>query len=110
MSGKSSAFDVLRAYLSERAAFSEDDFAAVRRAFTDKRLGAGEFLQRAGDVTPHAAFVSIGVSAQLRHRRQRQEHIVQFAPETWWLADSNSLATGVPFSISSTRSMSPSCS
>ncbi len=96
MSGKSSALDVLRAYLSERATFSEDDFAVIRRAFIDKRLGAGEFLQRGGDITTHAAFVASGCLRNYVIDAKGKEHIVQFAPETWWLADSNSLSTGAP--------------
>ena len=96
MPGKSSAFDVLRAYLAERATFSEDDFAVVRRAFIDKRLGAGEFLQRGGDITTHAAFVASGCLRNYVIDAKGKEHIVQFAPETWWLADSNSLNSGTP--------------
>ena len=96
MPGKSPAFDVLRGYLSERATFSEDDFAVVRRAFIDKRLDAGEFLQRGGDVTTHAAFVASGCLRNYVIDAKGKEHIVQFAPETWWLADSNSLQTRTP--------------
>jgi len=94
--GQSSAFDVLRAYLAERATFSEDEIAVVRRAFIDKRLRAGEFLQRGGDVTRHAAFVASGCLRNYVIDAKGREHIIQFAPETWWLADSNSLATGAP--------------
>jgi len=94
--GKLSAFDVLRAYLAERATFSEDDFAVVRRAFIDKRLREGEFLQRGGDVTTHAAFVASGCLRNYVIDAKGKEHIVQFAPETWWLADSNSLQTRTP--------------
>ena len=96
MPGKPSAFGVLRAYLGERATFSEDDFAVVRRAFIDKRLGAGEFLQRGGDITTHAAFIASGCLRNYVIDAKGKEHIVQFAPETWWLADSNSLQNGTP--------------
>ena len=96
MPGKSSAFDVLRGYLSARAAFTEDDFAIVRRAFIDKRLGVGEFLQRGGDITTHAAFIASGCLRNYVIDAKGKEHIVQFAPETWWLADSNSLQNGTP--------------
>jgi CRP/FNR family transcriptional regulator, anaerobic regulatory protein len=94
--GKPSAFGVLRAYLGERATFSEDDFAVVRRAFIDKRLGVGEFLQRGGDITTHAAFIASGCLRNYVIDAKGKEHIVQFAPETWWLADSNSLQNGTP--------------
>ena len=96
MPGQSSAFGVLRAYLAKRAVFNEDDFAVVRRAFIDKRLRAGEFLQRGGDITTHAAFIASGCLRNYVIDAKGKEHIVQFAPETWWLADSNSLQNGTP--------------
>lgn len=86
-----SALGVLRAYLDARASFSDADFAIVRRAFIYKRLSAGEFLQRGGDVIRYAAFVARGCLRNFVIDAKGKEHIVQFAPETWWLADANSL-------------------
>jgi CRP-like cAMP-binding protein len=90
------AFDVLRSYLEARAAFTEDDLALVRDVFVPRSLCAGEFLQRAGDVTTHAAFVAKGCLRNYVIDVKGSEHIVQFAPETWWLADSTSLQSGTP--------------
>jgi CRP-like cAMP-binding protein len=90
------AFEVLREYLEARAAFDDGDFDVVRKAFLYRRLAAGEFLQRAGDVSRHAAFVATGCLRNYVIDPKGKEHIVQFAPETWWLADSNSLSTGAP--------------
>jgi CRP-like cAMP-binding protein len=59
-------------------------------------LRAGEFLQRAGDVASHAAFVAAGCVRSYVIDAKGKEHIVQFAPETWWLADNTSLLTGAP--------------
>ena len=84
-------FDVLRTYLAERASFSDDEFETIRRAFVPRSLRAGAFLQRAGDVTRHAAFVARGCLRNYVIDDKGKEHIVQFAPETWWLADSESL-------------------
>ena len=91
-----SAFAVLRSYLEARAVFSESDFEIVRQSFSHKRLPAGQFLQRAGDVARHAAFVAIGCLRNFVIGAKGKEHIVQFAPETWWLADSTSLNSGKP--------------
>ncbi len=89
-------FAVLRAYLDARATFSETDIPVIRSAFAYKRLPAGEFLQRAGDVTQYAAFVAIGCLRNYVIDPKGKEHIIQFAPETWWLADSNSLNDRIP--------------
>ena len=91
-----SAFDVLRTYLEARAAFSEDDFDIVRRAFLFRRLRARDYLQRAGDVTTYAAFVASGCLRNYVIDARGTEHIVQFAPETWWLADATSLNDRTP--------------
>jgi CRP-like cAMP-binding protein len=91
-----SAFTVLRAYLEARATFSEADVDYVRRAFLFRRLAAGQFLQRAGDVVRHAAFVATGCLRNYVIDAKGKEHIVQFAPETWWLADATSLRDGTP--------------
>ncbi len=90
------AFDVLRKYLAARAAFSSEDFEVVRAAFLHEGLPAGAFLQRAGDVTRYAAFVASGCLRQYIVDPKGKEHIVQFAPETWWLADSTSLGGRTP--------------
>ena len=91
-----SAFRVLRAFLDARATFTDSDFDIVRGAFLYRPLAAGEFLQRGGDVTRHAAFVAIGCLRNFVIDPKGKEHIVQFAPETWWLADATSLMQGSP--------------
>lgn len=89
-------FGVLRSYLQARAPFTDAEFEVVRSAFSRRRLAAGEFLQRAGDVARHAAFVATGCLRHFVIDAKGREHIVQFAPETWWLADSKSLSSGTP--------------
>jgi CRP-like cAMP-binding protein len=91
-----SAFRVLRAYLEARATFTDPDFEIVRGGFLFKGLSAGEFLQRGGDVPRYAAFVASGCLRNFVIDAKGKEHIVQFAPETWWLADATSLMKGTP--------------
>ena len=90
------AFAVLRSYLEARGAFADRDFEAVAAAFVFRWLAAGDFLQRGGDVSRYAAFVARGCLRNYVIDARGKEHIVQFAPETWWLADSTSLSQGVP--------------
>src|SRR5262249_27871016 len=95
-SASTSAYDVLREYLEQRAAFGERDFEIIRAAFLWRRLRTGEFLQRAGIVSKYAAFVARGCLRNYVIDAKGKEHIVQFAPETWWLADATSLNGGTP--------------
>ena len=93
-----SAFAVLRSYLEARAQFTDEEFRRVEGSFLHKTLRAGDFLQRAGEVTTHAAFVTKGCLRNYVIDAKGKEHIVQFAPETWWLADATSLMNGTPSS------------
>jgi len=90
------AFDTLREYLGRRGTFTDAEFAFVETMFLPRTLAAGDFLQRAGDVAKHAAFVAAGCLRSYVIDAKGKEHIVQFAPETWWLADGNSLMSGSP--------------
>ena len=96
MAERTTPFHVLREYLEARASFAEGDFAIARSAFVDRHLPAGQFLQRAGDVARHAVFVASGCLRNYIIDAKGKEHIVQFAPETWWLADATSLREGTP--------------
>jgi CRP-like cAMP-binding protein len=89
-------FDVLRTYLEARASFGCEEVAKVRSGFVYRRLEARAFLRHAGDVARQAAFVARGCLRNYVIDAKGKEHIVQFAPETWWLADANSLNHGTP--------------
>jgi CRP-like cAMP-binding protein len=91
-----SAFDVLRVYLEARASFTGDEWQFIRTRLIWRRLAAGDFLQRAGAVTQYAAFVAKGCLRTYTIDTKGKEHIVNFAPETWWVADVISLSTGAP--------------
>lgn len=94
MGSQSSSFDVLRAYLEARASFQEDELALIRLRFVAAALRGGEFLQRAGEISKWTAFVARGCLRRYLIDGAGKEHILQFAPETWWTADNASLATG----------------
>jgi CRP-like cAMP-binding protein len=90
------AFDRLRAYLLARAHCTEDELAFIESLCVPRTLPPGASLQRGGDVATHAAFVASGCLRSYVIDGKGKEHIVQFAPEDWWLADANSLLSGKP--------------
>jgi CRP-like cAMP-binding protein len=91
-----SAFDVLRTYLEARAEFTDAEFDFIETTFLLRALRQGEALQRAGEVAKYAAFVARGCLRSYVIDSKGKEHVVQFAPETWWLADNVSLSTRSP--------------
>jgi len=91
-----SAFRVLRAYLQSKATFSDEEFVFMEGLFRPRALRAGDVLQRAGELATHAAFVAEGCLRSYVIDGKGKEHVVQFAPENWWLSDAVSLMTRTP--------------
>jgi CRP-like cAMP-binding protein len=91
-----SAFATLRVYLESKGPYTEDELAFIEPLFLPRALPAGEFLQRAGEVATHAAFVVTGCLRSYVIDGKGKEHIVQFAPENWWLGDAASAMSGTP--------------
>jgi CRP-like cAMP-binding protein len=89
-------FDVLYQYLAERMPLTEAQFAAVQSLFLPKHLKKGELLLREGEVAKYGAFVAKGCLRSYVIDNKGKEHVVQFAPETWWLTDINSIVNKVP--------------
>ena len=91
-----SEFHRLREYLAKRNEFTEEEFAVIERLFVPRFLRAGEFFQRAGDMATHGIFVATGFLRMYTIDDKGKEHIVQFAPEDWWLGDLGSYTSGTP--------------
>ena len=89
-------YNELRKYFAHRFEFSNNDFEIIESFFISKKIRKGEFLQHAGDVTKYVAFVEKGCLRMYVIDHKSKEHIVQFAPETWWLNDSSSLINKTP--------------
>jgi len=89
-------FEVLRAYFESKGAISGQEFDFMKSVFLPRTFAVGEYLQRAGEPASHAAFVTAGCLRSYVIDAKGKEHVVQFAPETWWLSDTTSLSTGAP--------------
>ena len=88
-----SEFRKLRAYLERQASFTEETFAHLENLYLPRALRAGEFFQRAGDAATHGAFVATGCLRSYVIDPDGKEHILQFAPENWWIGDQAGLIT-----------------
>jgi CRP-like cAMP-binding protein len=89
-------FHKLRAYLASKSEFTEEEFALIERLFVPRLLRAGEFFQRAGDMARHGIFVATGCLRMYAIDDKGKEHIVQFAPENYWLGDLAAYTSGTP--------------
>ncbi|GAB3835646.1 Crp/Fnr family transcriptional regulator [Hymenobacter jeollabukensis] len=68
-----------------------EELAAIGSLFEGRRLARHEVLVRAGEVARVGAFVARGCLRSFVVDEKGKEHIVQFAPENWWISDQNSL-------------------
>jgi CRP-like cAMP-binding protein len=91
-----SEFHLLRAYLEGKGTFTEEEFAFLEPLFVPRTLAAGEFLQRAGDPAMHGAFVATGCLRRYVIDARGKEHILQFAPENWWVGEGAGTVPGTP--------------
>lgn len=89
-------YAALEAFFRPLVTLSAEECAAMRQLFRPRRLRRGELLHPAGEVARHGAFVAQGCLRAFVVDAQGKEHILQFAPEQWWVADQHSLTHHTP--------------
>lgn len=81
-------FEVLVAYFQRAGTvLTDEEIEILRSRVTPKSLKKGEFMQREGDAVKHGAFVAKGFLRSYVIDNKGKEHIIQFAPENWWISD-----------------------
>ena len=87
-------FEILFEYLGRHLLLSPNDIDFIRSVFSPKKLLKGEFLLREGDISKYGAFVCKGFLRSYVIDNKGKEHIIQFAPENWWISDKGASAEG----------------
>ena len=78
-------FEVLQAYFERTAKLTEEDIALLRSVFLPRSFKKGELFLREGELTKYGAFVEKGFLRSYVIDNKGKEHIIQFAPENWWI-------------------------
>lgn len=60
------------------------------------KISKGNFLLRQGEICKHSFFVESGLLRQYSIDNKGKEHILQFAPETWFVTDRESVYFNQP--------------
>lgn len=60
--------------------------ALIRSVFLPKQLRRNEIFVREGEIPKYAAFVCRGFLRSYVIDNKGKEHIIQFAPENWWIS------------------------
>ncbi|HEV8272026.1 MAG TPA: Crp/Fnr family transcriptional regulator [Chitinophagaceae bacterium] len=87
-------FGTLIEYLEKQHPLSTGDIEIIHSLFIPKKLLKGEFLLREGDTLKYGAFVCRGFLRSYVIDNKGKEHIIQFAPENWWISDKGAGAEG----------------
>lgn len=91
-----SDFDNFHKYLTEKALVKQEDFEKLLPFFSVKRYAKGQTILLKGGVSKHIYFVEKGLLRFYTLDEIGKEHILQFAPENWWLTDRNNLCSDEP--------------
>src|SRR5687767_2852495 len=86
--------DALIAYFSRNSPLTDEEISFIGSAVIPKKLKKGEFFLREGDPVKYGAFVAKGFLRSYVIDNRGKEHIIQFAPENWWISDKAGLLKG----------------
>ncbi|HEX5153607.1 MAG TPA: Crp/Fnr family transcriptional regulator [Parafilimonas sp.] len=79
-------FEVLLAYFGRNFTLTAEDIALMKSLFIPKTILKGEFILREGEIPKYGAFVCKGFLRSYFIDNKGKEHIIQFAPENWWIS------------------------
>jgi CRP-like cAMP-binding protein len=83
---------VFKNYLSAKLTLTEEEYSFWGALQVERKLEKGEYLLRAGDISKYLAFVLKGCLRLYSIDAKGREHILQFAPEDWWVGDIESFS------------------
>jgi CRP-like cAMP-binding protein len=89
-------FQKLRAFFERGFQISDKDFEFIETQFHAKIVMKGELIFREGEIAKYGMFVASGCLRTYIIDDNGKEHIIQFSPENWWVADTDSFTNGVP--------------
>jgi len=80
--------------IHKKITLTDAESETVKHFFIPKKIRKRQFLSNAGDVLDSAAFVEKGLMRSFTVDNNGNEHVIQFAPEGWWIADMSSFISG----------------
>ncbi|MFT4094140.1 MAG: Crp/Fnr family transcriptional regulator [Niabella sp.] len=85
--------------VSKYVQLSDHDMNRLVSFFKEKKLKKKHFLFQEGDNPQHLVFVNSGCLRSYSIDKNGAEHILQFAPSGWWIADMKSLLYNQPATL-----------
>jgi len=85
-----------KAYLQSRVDLTDEQFNLISHKLKVKVFDKGEMILMKGDVSSYGFFVLSGLLRSYSIDSKGKTHIIQFAPEQWWLTERNGMLFNEP--------------
>ncbi|MBL7792659.1 MAG: Crp/Fnr family transcriptional regulator [Saprospiraceae bacterium] len=92
-------YDLILQNIGKHIHLEPQEEARFVSLLTSRKLKKKQFLLRENEVCRHSAFVTQGCLRSYNLDENGFEHILQFAPPDWWIADMYSLISQQPGSL-----------
>jgi len=92
-------FEILQAYFERNGTLTTEEINFMRSLCLPRHLKKGEFLIREGEIPRNGAFVCRGFLRSYFVDDKGKEHVVQFAPENWWISAKPGASEDAPSSV-----------
>lgn len=89
-------FEPLRSHIARYIELTDEEFERCTQLFIPKKVRKRGFLLQEGDVCKQIAFVTKGCLRSYTVDSKGDEHVMQFAIESWWISDLYSFLSGEP--------------
>jgi CRP-like cAMP-binding protein len=83
-------------YLREKGQLTPEELELVANASVQKKVRKHQYLLEEGEVSDFVGFVVRGSFRLFRIGDDKQEHVMRFAIENWWISDFISFMSGQP--------------
>ncbi|MFC6100146.1 Crp/Fnr family transcriptional regulator [Olivibacter domesticus] len=91
-------FEVLFEHIDKKITLTKEEENKLTPFFIPKKYRKRQYVLQQGDICKYIAFVEKGMLRSFQVDDKGNEHVIQFAPEGWWIADNYSFLTGSPSS------------
>jgi len=85
-----------KAYLQHKVSITDDQFSRIADHLKVKSFDKNEMILMKGDTSAHGHFVLTGLLRSYSIDSKGKTHIIQFAPEQWWLSERNGMLFNEP--------------
>ncbi len=90
------SFDLILQHIARYVTLTKEEENHFCSLLNTKKLKRKQYLNQEGDVSKGPAFVTKGILRSYSLDKNGFEHVIQFAPEGWWIGDMSSLVRQQP--------------